>query len=330
METAVEVAEPVTAPQAVLSLNNCPGTTPGQPLSKNQLKKQRKLAEYTELRKLRRERERERQKQKRREAKELGLPIRTGPSRKELKKRQVTASDSSLSVAIDLDYDDLMHERDIAKCVKQCLRIYTINRRSLHPGKLHFTGIRSNGHIHESFRKNDGWENWHVEYHFDRSHLELFEHSQLVYLTCESDKVLDKLQPGTTYVIGGLVDHNHWKGLCHQRATEAGLNTARLPLGEHVDMKTRSVLSTYHVFELLSKVAAGQDWTTAILETIPLRKGAKAKVPQGKEAEEKDTREMEHQEEQEDQVKESQEEPEPESNQLKSSEQESSSPSLNS
>ncbi|XP_017029872.1 tRNA methyltransferase 10 homolog A [Drosophila kikkawai] len=285
METAVNAEVPVPASPAVLSLSNCPGTTPGQPQSKNQLKKQRKLAEYTELRKLRRERERERKKQKRREAKELGLPIRTGPSRKELKKRQVITADSALSVAIDLDYDDLMQERDIAKCVKQCLRIYTINRRSPHPGKLHFTGIRSNGHIHESFRKNDGWENWHVAYHFDRTHLQVFESQQLVYLTCESDQVLDKLQPGITYVIGGLVDHNHWKGLCHQRATEAGLTTARLPLSEHVDMKTRSVLSTYHVFELLSKVAAGQDWTKAILDTIPLRKGAKAKATNGKEAE---------------------------------------------
>ncbi|KAH8250565.1 hypothetical protein KR038_007125, partial [Drosophila bunnanda] len=319
METAGEGAEPEPAPPAVLTLNNCPGTTPGQPLSKNQLKKQRKLAEYTELRKLRRERERERQKQKRREAKELGLPLRTGPSRKELKRRQVTASDSGLSVAIDLDYDDLMHERDIAKCVKQCLRIYTINRRSSHPGKLHFTGIRSNGHIHESFRKNDGWENWHVEYHFDRSHLELFERQQLVYLTCESDKVLDKLQPGTTYVIGGLVDHNHWKGLCHQRATEAGLNTARLPLSEHVDMKTRSVLSTYHVFELLSKVAAGQDWTTAILDTIPLRKGAKAKAPQGKDAlENNEEVKQEEQGPSEELVKVSKAEPEQEPVQLKS------------
>ncbi|KAH8289603.1 hypothetical protein KR054_007968 [Drosophila jambulina] len=300
METAVEEAEQKPAPPAVLSLSNCPGTTPGQPLSKNQLKKQRKLAEYTELRKLRRERERERQKQKRREAKELGLPVRTGPSRKELKRRQITTSDSSLCVAIDLDYDDLMHERDIAKCVKQCLRIYTINRRSQNPGKLHFTGIRSNGHIHESFRKNDGWENWHVEYHFDRSHLDVFEREHLVYLTCESDQVLDKLQPGTTYVIGGLVDHNHWKGLCHQRATEAGLKTARLPLSEHVDMKTRSVLSTYHVFELLSKVAAGQDWTTAILETIPLRKGAKAKAK----AKAEDSEEEEQEQEKESKLKE--------------------------
>ncbi|EDW53794.1 tRNA methyltransferase 10 homolog A [Drosophila sechellia] len=266
------------------TLNNCPGTTPGTPMSKNQLKKQRKLAEFAELRKLRREREREKKKQKRREAKELGLPVRTGPSRKELKKRQVAeGGKSGLSVAIDLDYDDLMQERDIVKCVKQCLRIYTINRRSPQPGNLHFTGIRSNGQIHESFKKNEGWENWHVQYYFDRGHTDVFENSQMVYLTCESDRVLDKLQPGCTYVIGGLVDHNHFKGLCHSRATAAGLTTARLPLSEHVDMKTRAVLSTYHVFELLTKVAAGQDWTAAILDTIPMRKGAKAKITDKKE-----------------------------------------------
>ncbi|XP_017146111.1 tRNA methyltransferase 10 homolog A [Drosophila miranda] len=266
---------------AVLSLNNCPGTTPSTPQSKNQLKKQKKLAEFAELKKLRRERERQRKKQKRREAKEQGLPVRVGPSRKELKRRQVASAENGLatfSVAIDLDYDDLMQERDIAKCVKQCLRIYTINRRSAQPGRLHFTGIKRNGHIHECFKKNDGWENWNVEYHFDRTHADLFEKQKLVYLTCESDKLLDKVQPDCTYVIGGLVDHNHFKGLCHSRATEAGLTTARLPLSEHVDMKTRAVLSTYHVFELLNKVAAGQDWTSAILETIPLRKGAKAKT----------------------------------------------------
>ncbi|EDV47653.1 tRNA methyltransferase 10 homolog A [Drosophila erecta] len=310
MDTTEQVPKeaPPAVPPPVLSLSNCPGTTPGTPLSKNQLKKQRKLAEIAELRKLRREREREKKKQKRREAKELGLPVRTGPSRKELKKRQVAdGGESCLSVAIDLDYDDLMHERDIAKCVKQCLRIYTINRRSPQPGKLHFTGIRRNGHIHESFKKNDGWENWHVQYHFDRGHTDVFDRSQLVYLTCESDRVLDKLQPGCTYVIGGLVDHNHFKGLCHSRATEAALTTARLPLSEHVDMKTRAVLSTYHVFELLTKVAAGQDWTAAILDTIPMRKGAKAKITEKKDEQGQDL-EASHYTEQQDEKQEAESE----------------------
>uniref|UniRef100_W8BQE2 tRNA (guanine(9)-N(1))-methyltransferase n=1 Tax=Ceratitis capitata TaxID=7213 RepID=W8BQE2_CERCA len=258
-----------------------PGETPPNPLSKNQLKKQKRLEKYEELKKVRRQKEREKQKQKRLEAQALGLPTRNGPSRKELKKRQLTGygqQSEKLSVAIDLDYDDLMHDRDVAKCIKQCLRIYTINRRSKCPGQLDITGIKTDGRIHTSLKRNDGWENWHLNYYFDKTHLDIFPKQNLVYLTCESDNVLDRLENGITYVIGGLVDHNHHKGLCHQRATENGLRTARLPLSEHVNMKTRAVLSTFHVFEILMRVAEGQPWTDAIMETLPERKGAKPKL----------------------------------------------------
>uniref|UniRef100_A0A1A9V854 SAM-dependent MTase TRM10-type domain-containing protein n=1 Tax=Glossina austeni TaxID=7395 RepID=A0A1A9V854_GLOAU len=192
-----------------------PGFTEPTPCSKNQLKKQRKLAQYLETR---------------------------VASRKELKRRQITSESSSsenVRIAIDLDYDDIMLGHDIAKCVKQCLRIYTINRRSEKSAQLHFTGIKTDGNIHAAFKKNHGWENWHLKYHFDESHLEAFPKEQLVYLTSESDTILQRLDVKDVYVIGGLVDHNHHKNLCHARATKAGLRTARLPLGEYVDMKTR-------------------------------------------------------------------------------------------
>ncbi|XP_054728664.1 tRNA methyltransferase 10 homolog A [Anastrepha obliqua] len=253
-----------------------PGETPPTPLSKNQLKKQKRLEKYEQLKKVRRLKERERQKQKRLEAQAQGLTIRSGPSRKELKKRQLQSG--TLSVAIDLDYDDLMHDRDVAKCIKQCLRIYTINRRSKCPGQLHVTGIKTDGRIHTSLKRNDGWENWHLKYHFDKTHQDIFPKDNIVYLTCESDTVLDRIEAEAVYVIGGLVDHNHHKGLCHKRATEMGLRTARLPLSEHVNMKTRAVLSTFHVFEILLRVAEGKPWTEAIMETLPERKGAKPRA----------------------------------------------------
>ncbi|XP_011178998.2 tRNA methyltransferase 10 homolog A [Zeugodacus cucurbitae] len=253
-----------------------PGETPPNPQSKNQLKKQKRLEKYEGFKKARRLKERERQKQKRLEAQAQGLPTRNGPSRKELKKRQAQEL-GKLSVAIDLDYDDLMHDRDVAKCIKQCLRIYTINRRSTCPGQLHVTGIKTDGRIHTSLKRNDGWENWHLKYHFDKTHTEVFPKENIIYLTCESDNVLDTIEEGKIYIIGGLVDHNHHKGLCHKRATDNGLHTARLPLNEHVNMKTRAVLSTFHVFEILLRVSEGKSWTEAIIQTLPERKGAKPK-----------------------------------------------------
>uniref|UniRef100_A0A1A9WI92 tRNA (guanine(9)-N(1))-methyltransferase n=1 Tax=Glossina brevipalpis TaxID=37001 RepID=A0A1A9WI92_9MUSC len=268
--------------QCAADVRRNPGFTEPTPCSKNQLKKQKKLAKYLETRRERRLREKDRQKQRRKELVAKGLPLHVGPSRKELKRRQVTADASSenLRIAIDLDYDGIMREHDVAKCVKQCLRIYTINRRSEKSVQLHFTGIKTDGNIHAAFKKNHGWENWYLKYHFDETHLEAFPKEQLVYLTSESDKILQCLNAKDVYVIGGLVDHNHHKNLCHDRATQAGLRTARLPLGEYVDMKTRAVLSTFHVFEILVHVAEGKSWTDAILLTVPPRKGAKPKVLQ--------------------------------------------------
>lgn len=258
------------------SISEC-GITQRKPiLSKRQQKKLRKAEKWEEVKKLKRLREREKYKQKRKEAIEKGLPTRTGPSRKELKRNKVDNSLNFLKVAIDLDFDDLMTDRDISKSVKQCLRIYTINRRNQQPCKLHFTGITEGGKIHECFKKNDGYENWDLEWHY-KQHTEVFEKDKIVYLTSDSEHVLDKLEEDTIYIIGGIVDHNHQKGLCYERAQKNTLKTARLPLNENVDMKTRSVLSTYHVFELLLKVSQGNSWADAILDTIPIRKGAKPK-----------------------------------------------------
>lgn len=158
---------------------------------------------------------------------------------------------SDVKFAIDLDYEGLMADRDVAKCIKQCLRIYTINRRSTKPSILHFTGIQTNGKIHKTLQKNDGWENWNVQYDFDKNHCDVFPKDKMIYLTCESDNVLETLEPGFVYVIGGLVDHNHHKGLCHDRAIKSELKTARLPLSENVEMKTREVLSTFHGMSLM-------------------------------------------------------------------------------
>lgn len=245
-------------------------------LSKRQLKRQQKSAKWEEVKKLKRLKEREKYKQKRKEALEKGLPARTGPSRKALKLNKIEKSANFLKVAIDLDFDELMTDKDISKCVKQCLRIYTINRRSDQPCKLFFTGIKNNGKIHECFKKNDGYENWDLQWNY-KPHGEVFEKQEVVYLTAESENVLDKLEENKTYIIGGIVDHNHHKGLCFERAQKAELQTARLPLSENVDMKSRSVLSTYHVFEILLKVSQGKQWSEAILDTIPVRKGAKPK-----------------------------------------------------
>ena len=98
----------------------------------------------------------------------------------------------------------------------------------------------------------------------------------IIYLTSESENVLESFDPNCVYIIGGLVDHNNHKGICHRLAVEKGVNHARFPIQEAgVEMKTRQVLTIDHVFRIIASVASeGRSWKEALIETLPERKGA--------------------------------------------------------
>lgn len=108
-----------------------------------------------------------------------------------------------------------------------------------------------------------------------------FSTDSIIYLSADSPHVLDKLEPNTSYVIGGLVDRNREKNLCQRRAEEKGIRTAKLPIGEFLQMASRRVLATNHVVEIMSKWLETGDWGKAFMEVIPKRKGGQLKGEEG-------------------------------------------------
>ncbi|EFY89287.1 tRNA (guanine(9)-N(1))-methyltransferase [Metarhizium acridum] len=99
------------------------------------------------------------------------------------------------------------------------------------------------------------------------------EYADVVYLTSESPYTLERLEPNTSYVIGGLVDKNREKGLCYRRAVERGIRTARLPIGQYMKLRTRQILATNHVVEIMLRWLECEDWAEAFMRVIPKRKG---------------------------------------------------------
>ncbi|KAL7905668.1 tRNA-methyltransferase domain-containing protein [Trichoderma velutinum] len=97
----------------------------------------------------------------------------------------------------------------------------------------------------------------------------------IVYLSSDSPYTLERLEPNTCYVVGGLVDKNREKGLCYRRARELGIRTARLPIGQFMVMQSRQVLATNHVVEIMLKWLECGDWGQAFLSVIPKRKGGR-------------------------------------------------------
>jgi tRNA (guanine9-N1)-methyltransferase len=246
-------------------------------MSKRQKKKILKLKKFEERKKNLRKKEKEKKKLKKVVAKEQGLEIpRSTHSRKMLKANKIENNPADISVAIDLSFDELMIDKDLGSCAAQLMRVYTDNRRAKQPIPLHFTGLNEEGKLYEKLEKNEGWKNWDVKRHKE-SFMELFDKDKIIYLTSESDNVLDVLEKGATYVIGGLVDHNHHKSLTYEIAQKKKIRTARLPLGEHLVIKTRTVLTINQCFEIILGVSEGMSWKETLLKVMPSRKKIKAK-----------------------------------------------------
>lgn len=91
-------------------------------------------------------------------------------------------------------------------------------------------------------RRIPGFDKWIVEKE-DRSYVEALQDQKenLVYLTADSENVLDVLDQKKIYIIGGLVDRNRWKGLTMKKAEEQGIQTAKLPIGNYLKMSSSQV-----------------------------------------------------------------------------------------
>lgn len=98
---------------------------------------------------------------------------------------------------------------------------------------------------------------------------------EIIYLSSDSPDTLSTLRPYSTYIVGGLVDKNRHKGICYRTACEQGIKTAKLPIGEYLNMQSRKVLTTNHVVEIMIRYLECGDWGEAFLKVIPKRKGGK-------------------------------------------------------
>jgi len=67
--------------------------------------------------------------------------------------------------------------------------------------------------------------------------------TKVVYLSADSPNTISQLDPGTCYVLGGIVDKNRYPNLCQSKAEKLGIETAQLPIGEFIQMSSRRVLT---------------------------------------------------------------------------------------
>ncbi|XP_069576838.1 tRNA methyltransferase 10 homolog A-like [Brachyistius frenatus] len=254
-----------------------------QTVSKRRMKKLLRQQKWEEERDFRKQRRKERKQQRRLQRRQHrhrgeegeGEEEEEGEGHSARKRPHKEVTPSSLRLVVDCSFDDLMLIKDVRKLHKQIQRCYAENRRASRPVQLYLTSL--GGQLKQSMDEKDkGWVNWKDVTIKPEHYSEVVAKEELVYLTSDSPNALEELDPKKAYVIGGLVDHNHHKGITFERAKQLGIEHAQLPLSSFVKMNSRKVLAVNHVFEIILAFLEKGNWQEAFFTILPQRKGAVA------------------------------------------------------
>jgi tRNA (guanine9-N1)-methyltransferase len=246
-------------------------------MSKNQWKRLEKEKRWqetkTEYRRL--------QKQKKKERQQLAIEngeVSENQNYHSVKRKAIpqTQIPSNVKFIMDCEFDSLMNNKEIVSMSNQIARSYSAKRHCDYDLPLTISSFNKNlkKRFETAVPQYKLWKN--IDIQENESLSELIPEDQkdkFVYFTADTDEVIETLTPGTTYIIGGIVDKNRHKMLCVNKAKELGLRVGKLPIGKYIEMNGRQVLATSHVYEICCKwFENNQDWEKAFNEVLPPRK----------------------------------------------------------
>nr|XP_042902644.1 uncharacterized protein LOC107454893 isoform X2 [Parasteatoda tepidariorum] len=203
-----------------------------------------------------------------------------------IRERLLKAQGTAPKVCINLGFATKMVEKELGQLASQLRRLYGSNRHSFTPLHLYFCNLETSDKLYQiCLAKNDGFSSYVVDITPEEPE-NLFEQKDLIYLSPDSENVLETLDKNKIYVIGGIVDGTVKKDLSLNHAKDYNIHTVRLPITEYlVPCSTNpgtTVLTVNQVFDILLKYYETENWIEALSSNVPIRKGFCAPPLSGK------------------------------------------------
>lgn len=221
--------------------------------------------------------------------------IETNRNRKEEKLRQfMTLCSSNFKVILDCSFEHLHLEGPLKSLCQQIMFCYGYNKSHTNPVKLYVTGI---GERCKSQLTKSSYKSWAgIEFFYEdfplipmfqsnpskddeqakdvvlASQNKLKFDDNIIYLSSDAAETLETLNSDHTYIIGGIVDRNKYKGITYQKALSLGIRTAKLPIKEHLKLLGSHILTINHVFEILLNFSKTKSWAESLESVLPQRK----------------------------------------------------------
>ena len=252
---------------------------------KREIKQQQREKTKEEFRKKRKEKRqalRHRRQEKKEKAIANGEILHQSENYHQSRRHKVPAEKkipTGVHIVIDCSFDPLMNDKEIMSLSNQITRCYSAMRHCTYNLGLSVTSFdqRLKHRFETAIFQYVQWLDilFYSQSFFQNANLHLDADllDKFVYLTADTDEVVESLDPGYTYIIGGIVDKNRHKNLCLKKAQELGIRVGRLPIDNYIKLNSRQVLATSHVFELCCNWFETQhDWSAAFNKVLPPRK----------------------------------------------------------
>jgi len=215
--------------------------------------------------------------------------VTNGPHRKQDRTdRLLNLCASNFHVIIDCEWEKDHSESSLKSLTQQIMFCYGFNRGFTNPAMIHLCNLGSRTIENLTKVKFTNWmgvttsqEDYLLNEQFSIGKEP--NKKQLVYLTSDAEETLETLSPDEAYIIGGIVDRNRLKGITYQKAKLQGIRTAKLPIKEHFALSATHILTVNHVFEILLRFSALQNWCEVLKQVLPKRKDPKQQQLQNSE-----------------------------------------------
>eukprot|EP00088_Acartia_fossae_P025086 TRINITY_DN25947_c0_g1_i1.p1 TRINITY_DN25947_c0_g1~~TRINITY_DN25947_c0_g1_i1.p1 ORF type:complete len:292 (-),score=26.29 TRINITY_DN25947_c0_g1_i1:8-790(-) len=155
-------------------------------------------------------------------------------------------NDWGTPLIVDLSYlsDVKFSKITRSSLIRELNNAVGINRRYQEPFQLHFTGVPDWMNSNISYYYNDDQMPFNLT---QESHLDMFPHERLVYLSPDSKNDLLKYNHDDIYVIGGIIDPGNRKPLTLSAAKKNNIRHARFPtkqvLGYSVELNIETCVA---------------------------------------------------------------------------------------
>jgi tRNA (guanine9-N1)-methyltransferase len=177
---------------------------------------------------------------------------------------------SGYQVVIDCAFDEFMMHKEKKSLCQQIMYCHGANKRAQSPCSLYITGIA--GDVSAGLHKINGFKAWPGVHSTEVAYEDMFPQEKLVYLTADSETILETMDTEKIYIIGGIVDHNRLKNITFNKAARQNIATAKFPITENDLKRAAGPLTVNHTYDILLNYGKTGSWVEAFDASLPKAK----------------------------------------------------------